>query len=55
MSAEAMQPSRQYRQVPTSAAYASPQDFHYDNAQGDLDADGYYTNQNVSPLIGSAQ
>lgn len=48
MSAEAMQSSRQYRQVPTSAAYGSTQDHHYDT-QGDLDADGYYTSQNVRP------
>lgn len=47
MSAEAMQSSRQYRQVPTSVAYGTHQDPHYD-VQGDLDADGYYTRQNVS-------
>lgn len=42
MSAEAMQSSRQYRQVPTTAAYGT----HH--GQGDLDADGYYSLENVS-------
>ncbi|KIV95791.1 hypothetical protein, variant [Exophiala mesophila] len=47
MSTDAMQSSRQYRQVPTTSSYATPQDLQFDHSQ--MDAQGYYSGQNYYP------
>lgn len=46
MSTDAMQSSRQYRQVPTTSSYATPQELQFDHSQ--MDAQGYYSGQNVT-------